>query len=477
MIYRTAEADASDQVLSKISGRIIRPAEDISTAQAWLDDCMANHSECRVKRLPAAGGGEIEQKPFFPTRLIDVGPKDGSQEPFLEESEHRRGAYLTLSISASISTSGTSGAFYPRTTINMVAVPLINNPGGGTGSFVSDRILSTFEEDVLTGSLSARGWCLQERILPRRILHFGRDQSHWECSAGILSENSSERRTRAQFTAKDDAGDMRQRLASDGPLWEPSSHAVTSREPHGSWYRMVETYTKRQLTEGTDKLPALSGVARRFAAAICNDAYISGLWANDLPAGLMWSATGFLTPYGTQGHLLPRPAQPRAAPRSPARPPGAGPASMAPSTTPARLSTTSTSRRLPSTTTPSARTPSAPSTSACSRSRAMCVRWIPCLVSARRMLSRWRRPRAVSHRLTSFALTMTTRRQRRWCRSCACWWRRVRRAGPRSGMDCCCIISRRRARLGGLGWRRCGRGILCGSRRLGLRLFEGKGWF
>ena len=34
----TAEADASDQVLSKISERIIRPAEDISTAQAWLGD-------------------------------------------------------------------------------------------------------------------------------------------------------------------------------------------------------------------------------------------------------------------------------------------------------------------------------------------------------------------------------------------------------------------------------------------------------
>ena len=93
----TAEADASGQVLSKISGRIIRPAEDISTAQAWLGDCMANHSECRVKRLPAAGGGgEIEQKPFFPTRLIDVGPEDGPQEPFLDEKEHRRGAYLTL---------------------------------------------------------------------------------------------------------------------------------------------------------------------------------------------------------------------------------------------------------------------------------------------------------------------------------------------------------------------------------------------
>lgn len=384
-------ANASNAALSKINGRIVRPAEDISAAKAWLDDCVTNHSECCVKRLPAAGGGEIEQKPFSPTRLIDVGPEDGSQEPFLDESEHRRGAYLTLSyrwgdpasvtrttqatiedykrqikigslcktfqdaititrklgeryiwidsiciiqdshedkvlelarmadiyenalltISASITACGNSGVFYPRVAINTVVVPLTDSREGGSGQFfVSDRVLSTFEEDVLAGSLSTRGWCLQERILPHRILHFGQDQSHWECSAGMLSENSSERRTRAQFTANDDAGDMRQRLTSDSPLWEASNRAVTSREPHGSWYRMIETYTKRQLTEESDKLPAISGVARRFAA-ICNDAYVGGLWANDLPAGLMWSATGFLTPYGTKGHL-PRPAHPRA---------------------------------------------------------------------------------------------------------------------------------------------------------------------
>ena len=151
--------------------------------------------------------------------IIQDSPEDKAQE-LAKMADIYENALLT--ISASISASGTSGAFYPRTTVNMVAVPLINNPGGGTGSFfVSDRILSTFEEDVLTGSLSTRGWCLQERILPHRILHFGRDQSHWECSAGILSENSSERRTRAQFTAMDDAGSMRQRLASDGSLWEP----------------------------------------------------------------------------------------------------------------------------------------------------------------------------------------------------------------------------------------------------------------
>ena len=48
--------------------------------------------------------------------------------------------------------------------------------------------------------------------------------------------------------------------------------------------------------------------------------------------------------------------------------------------------------------------------------------------------------------------------------------------GPALGYGCCCIISRRRACLGGLGWRRCGRGILCRSRRVGLGLFEGKGW-
>jgi hypothetical protein len=371
-------------------------------ARIWIDKCIADHDACGPKRPANDGDEETEQKPFFPTRVIDVGPVDGSQESRLVEGEHLHGDYLTLSyrwgdpasitqtrnatlpdykkripfdslcktfqdaikitrklgkryiwidsiciiqdswedkghelaqmadiyenslfaLSASIAESGTSGLIYPRNVINTVEIPIRDAHRKGTGSIlISDRILSTFEEDVMSGSLSSRAWCLQERILAPRILHFGQDQTHWECSVGVWSENSSECRTRAQFTQHDDAGDMRQRLASAGPLWNPSRNStqpepvsgwrgVTSHEPYGSWYRMVETYTKRNLTNTTDKLPALSGVAKRFAA-LSKDSYVAGLWTNDLPAGMMWNATGFLGPREQHG-CLKRPSKLRA---------------------------------------------------------------------------------------------------------------------------------------------------------------------
>jgi len=36
---------------------------------------------------------------------------------------------------------------------------------------------------------SKRGWCLQERLLSRRVLHYATSQMFWECTHGILSED------------------------------------------------------------------------------------------------------------------------------------------------------------------------------------------------------------------------------------------------------------------------------------------------
>lgn len=43
--------------------------------------------------------------------------------------------------------------------------------------------------DVRGGTLARRGWCLQERCLSRRIVHFGRQQVHWECAGAMYSEH------------------------------------------------------------------------------------------------------------------------------------------------------------------------------------------------------------------------------------------------------------------------------------------------
>jgi len=56
---------------------------------AWVAECLENHEICR-KTQP-------ESTPL-PTRVLDVGPPDGSQQPFLYQPDRQeRGHYIALS--------------------------------------------------------------------------------------------------------------------------------------------------------------------------------------------------------------------------------------------------------------------------------------------------------------------------------------------------------------------------------------------
>ena len=54
------------------------------------------------------------------------------------------------------------------------------------------------------------------------------------------------------------------------------------------WMDIVEQYACRQLSDESDKLPAISGIARAWART-SNDTYLAGLWKSHLSLGLLWS--------------------------------------------------------------------------------------------------------------------------------------------------------------------------------------------
>lgn len=121
--------------------------------------------------------------------------------------------------------------------------------------------------------LTGRGWALQERFLPRRILHFSRSQILFE-HHGII-------------WAQDKRGPIHLHYASRGI------------EGPASWHRLVEQFTTRRLTKETDKLPAIGGLAAYFAPFLSYDehsTYLAGLWRKDLLAGLCWSLDPYCTP-------------------------------------------------------------------------------------------------------------------------------------------------------------------------------------
>jgi hypothetical protein len=69
------------------------------------------------------------------------------------------------------------------------------------------------------------------------------------------------------------------------------------------WYRIVREYSKTSLTFTSDKLPALSGIAKFFQRTPRNT-YLAGIWKAHLPVGLAW--------YRSQETRLPRPEKYRA---------------------------------------------------------------------------------------------------------------------------------------------------------------------
>ena len=56
-----------------------------------------------------------------------------------------------------------------------------------------------------------------------------------------------------------------------------------------AWDAACQDYSRRKLTYPTDKLPALSGLARHFGSRCREDTYIAGVWLSQLPRALFWN--------------------------------------------------------------------------------------------------------------------------------------------------------------------------------------------
>ncbi|KAH7356439.1 hypothetical protein BKA65DRAFT_494709 [Rhexocercosporidium sp. MPI-PUGE-AT-0058] len=79
------------------------------------------------------------------------------------------------------------------------------------------------------------------------------------------------------------------------------SHSDTFR----LWYDVVEEYTQRKFTKISDRLVAISSLARIYSDMIRNPTYVAGLWKEDLIRGLLWHIKGAtLIPRGFADDVL-----------------------------------------------------------------------------------------------------------------------------------------------------------------------------
>ncbi len=119
-----------------------------------------------------------------------------------------------------------------------------------------------------------RGWAFQERLLAPRVLSFRSNELVMEC----MTENVCE----CSF-ADDNPGFPKAVFADTLENLETGSENAIDK-----WAKLAEEYSEMVLTFGSDKLPAISGIAK-FIQQRTNATYLAGLWSERLLPNLCWS--------------------------------------------------------------------------------------------------------------------------------------------------------------------------------------------
>jgi hypothetical protein len=139
---------------------------------------------------------------------------------------------------------------------------------------------------------------LQERLLARRVLHFSSQQLFWECR-----EHRACERYPSGFPYKDGLKAVHDYSFSGiAPSTESRLVRPGSLSGRDYWAELIYMYTSMSLTNPNDKLVALSGIAKARAASF-GDAYVAGMWRQDLVYQLLW----YIPPEQSNGGLKPRP--------------------------------------------------------------------------------------------------------------------------------------------------------------------------
>ncbi|KAF6789082.1 heterokaryon incompatibility protein [Colletotrichum sojae] len=117
--------------------------------------------------------------------------------------------------------------------------------------------------------LATRAWTFQERLLPARTIFLGDTGIFWECRSS----------TRSEF------------LPQSFPWVTDRTRLVRPENEGWNWQHIVGEYSRANLTNPRDRLPALAGIARRQYEATGHH-YLAGMWKEHLAHQLLWTVAG-----------------------------------------------------------------------------------------------------------------------------------------------------------------------------------------
>ncbi|KAK0714414.1 heterokaryon incompatibility protein-domain-containing protein [Apiosordaria backusii] len=139
------------------------------------------------------------------------------------------------------------------------------------------EILAVPKPDTLREyNLFTRGWTFQETQLSTRILAYGSRELH------VL--HSSERSIYYDDCSDDPVAQMTRHLDPGNQQFGYAEHPL-------GWGTIVSKYSERFLTDGLDKLPAISAIAEEYSLTKSVTEYYAGLWKEDFLQQCLWEVS------------------------------------------------------------------------------------------------------------------------------------------------------------------------------------------
>ena len=170
--------------------------------------------------------------------------------------------------------------------------------------------------------LQLRGWCFQERLMSKRVLHFKRYEFFLECNSGYRCECSGMSVLRKgtiklymSLMLRDEnlsAYELMEAARLQIDLYKPLTREKSAVPPAADpdvrfmqmWQTIVEIYSRTNFTYSEDVLPALGSLAMVFNAKRPTWTYVAGLWKEDLLRSLLWQPDGDAVKVATRSKPL-----------------------------------------------------------------------------------------------------------------------------------------------------------------------------
>ncbi|RFU25170.1 hypothetical protein B7463_g11169, partial [Scytalidium lignicola] len=171
-------------------------------------------------------------------------------------------SFLTINASASPESEG--GRFVKRSSLASTTCKF--RPSDSSGDiYVTEYIDEVPFSKSSQDHTGTRAWCLQEIVLPHRVVFYGRKMIGWLCDSKRISQRDGEMGIAPGLRMENMQG-------KDLHLQR--------------WAFIVMNYIARKLTYDREKLVAIYGLAAHIKVVL-EDEYHAGIWRNDMIDGLL----------------------------------------------------------------------------------------------------------------------------------------------------------------------------------------------